>query len=137
MNAIVVGAGATAVELGARLRDAGSSVIFIATDREAAESLADVFPNALVLLGTGTYETALRQARPERCDILFSVGPDDNHALVASLLARERFGIQRVVALTASAEDLPAFEALSIESICVPIVLAEALLQAVTADVCS
>lgn len=137
MNAIVVGVGTVAEELGTQLRGSGWSVAFIATSPAGAESLAGTFPDALVLLGAGTFETALKDARAEKCDVVFSVGPDDAHTLVASLLARERFGVARVVALTQAADSLPAFEALSVEPVCAPAVLAREMIQSTTTRACS
>jgi trk system potassium uptake protein TrkA len=111
-------------------------VTFIATDRQSADTLSDAFPDALVLHGTGTNEAALRRARAEGCDVLFSVGPDDCRALVASLLARERFGVKSVIALTNAEEDTPAYTALSIDSVCAPAVLAQALIDLASSEPC-
>jgi trk system potassium uptake protein TrkA len=126
--AIVVGAGPTAQELADRLRAGGHQIAFVISNAEAVERMAVRFPTALVIRGTGTDEATLRDAGADECDALFALDDDDSHTMVACLLARERFHVKHVVALATACEDMPAFSALSIMSVCAPEVLAENLL---------
>ena len=131
MYAIIVGAGVVAQALASRISEDGGQLALVVESHEAAEQLADEFPRALVIHGSGTDETALRDARAQECDAFYAVEEDDSRTIVACLLARERFNIPRVVALSSACQDAPAFSALSINTVCEPSVVVDALLAAV------
>lgn len=131
MNVIIVGAGSVAQGLAQRLTEEDHQVALIIENTQAAEQLAAQFPRALVIRGPGTDEMALKHAQAQDCDAFFAVEDNDSHAMVACLLARERFKIPCVVALSTACEDSPAFSALSINCVCGPDVLVDALLAEV------
>lgn len=128
MYVIIVGAGPVAQTLARRVTDEGHELALIVENVEIAEQMADRFPRALVIRGTGTDEAALRHARGQECDAFFAVDEDDSRTMVACLLARDRFNMKRVVALSSCCEDEPAFSALSIDNVCAPEVLVNALM---------
>lgn len=129
MYVIIVGSGLVARSLGRRLSMGGNQIAFVVEDTREAEQMADRFPRALVIRGSGADEVALQHARAEDCDALFAVSEDDSQTMVACLLARERFGIEHVVALALDCEHVPAFAALNIHSVCGPDVVVEALVE--------
>ncbi|MHB9002556.1 MAG: NAD-binding protein [Coriobacteriia bacterium] len=131
MNVIIVGAGRVAQTLARKMSDEGHELTLVVESTEIADQMAVRFPRALVIRGSGTSESVLRDARAQDCDAFYAVDEDDSHTMVACLLARDRFHIKNIVALASACEDLPAFTALEINSVCGPDVLVDALLTAV------
>lgn len=129
MYVIIVGSGPVARSLGRRFTKNGNQIAFVIDDTHEAEQMADRFPRALVIRGSGADEVALEHARAQDCDAFFAVGEDDSQTMVACLLARERFEIEHVVALAVDCEHAPAFAALGIHSVCGPDVVVDALVE--------
>jgi trk system potassium uptake protein TrkA len=127
MQTIIVGSGPVADALTRRLTESDHQVSRVVDEVHIAEDLASRFPRALVVLGSGSDERALRAARAAEADVLFAVDEDDSHNMVACLLAKQQFSIEHVVALAAQCEDKPAFSALDILNVCAPEVVVSAL----------
>lgn len=131
MNVIIVGAGRVAQTLARKMSDQGHELTLVVESTDIADQMAVRFPRALVIRGSGTSESALQDARAQECHAFYAVDEDDSHTMVACLLARDRFHVKNIVALASACEDLPAFSALDINSVCAPDVVVDALLTAV------
>jgi len=129
MHAIIVGSGAVASSLASRLIEAHHTIAFVVEDALEAERIACDQPQALVIRGSSANEHTLVDALARDAAALYAVTQDDSHNMVAALLAKERFHIDRVVALARSCDDVSVFEALGIRSICEPQVVVDALVN--------
>lgn len=117
--------------LARRMSDEGHELALVVESTDVADQMSVRFPRALVIRGSGTSESALRDACAHECNTLYAVDEDDSHTMVACLLARNQFHVKNIVALASACEDLPAFSALSINTICAPDILVDALVTAV------
>lgn len=134
MYAIIAGGGAVARALADRLIRSNCDLAFIIEDRRTAEEIADSYPASLVIQGAPGSDSAMRDARAASADVLFAVSDDDTHNIVNSLMAKERYSINDVVALASTCADVPAFAALGIGSVCLPAVVADLLAASVASS---
>lgn len=97
MNVIVVGCGRVGSGLAVELADAGHDVVVMDRERSAFTKLPDRFSGRTVT-GSGFDREDLIDAGIERADALVAVTSGDNTNIVAARVARELFGVHRVVA---------------------------------------
>lgn len=129
MQAVIVGGGPIAYALARRLIDGRNEVTLVIDTFEVAEDMALEFPAALVIKGNGVDERSLKDAQAGESDALFAVHDDDSHNMAACLLAKERFGVENVVALATSCDDKRTFKALGIKTVCTPDLVVDALID--------
>lgn len=95
MRFVFIGSGTLAVLTGRLLVERGHEVVIIERDQAAIDLLRDEF-DVGVIQGDGTRPAILREADPERTDLLFCLTHDDQSNIIASLVARS-LGYRRVV----------------------------------------
>lgn len=96
MRAVIVGCGRVGALLAARLDEEGHDVTIVDLERAAFEKLPRSF-RGNTLLGTGIDVDVLRQAGLQDADAFLSVTQGDNRNLMMAQIAREIFGVQRVL----------------------------------------
>lgn len=94
---VIVGAGRVGVMLAHALEDAGHSVAVIDQDDRSLRRLRSGFQGKKVT-GHGFDRDVLRRASVETAYALAAVSSGDNTNVLAARVARETFGVQRVVA---------------------------------------
>ena len=97
MNIVIVGCGRVGAFLAGQLDKAGHAVSIIDLDRAAFAHLPQGFGGS-TYLGNGTDLDILRTAGIEKADALFTLTQGDNRNLMAAQIARQIFGVKRVIA---------------------------------------
>lgn len=116
MHVVVVGCGRVGSGLAATLADQGHSVAVIDKRPEAFRRLPEGFPGRTVA-GVGFDRARLHEAGIEEADALAAVTNGDNSNIVVARVAREAFGIERVVARIYDQRRAAIYERLGISTV--------------------
>lgn len=95
MRAVFIGAGATTVAAVKMLTGRGHEVVIVEVDKERIDALAPELDCGF-LHGDGSKPAILREADPERTDVLYCLTNHDQANILASLVGRS-LGFRRVV----------------------------------------
>jgi trk system potassium uptake protein TrkA len=100
MKVIVVGGGNVGTYIATELRDSKHDVwiLEIDPDRVSRVALSGMWEGISVLNVDGCEVSELGQAHPEDAEVVVAVTGDDQVNLVVSLLAKQEFGVPRVIA---------------------------------------
>jgi trk system potassium uptake protein TrkA len=98
MKIIVTGGGAIGRHLSADLVSRGHEVTLIEQDRETVVDLMTEVPDVSVMHGDGCVPWVLEAAKTSSADVVVAATGDDEDNLVFSLLAKQEFGVPRVLA---------------------------------------
>ena len=96
MRVVITGAGAVGRHLANDLAERGHAVTVI--EQEPAVAGKADRPGVRVILGDGCEPWVLEQAEVRTADVLVAATGDDEDNLVTSLLAKQEFGVPRVLA---------------------------------------
>jgi trk system potassium uptake protein TrkA len=116
MHVVIVGCGRVGSGLARILEDADHSVAVIDKQPKAFRRLHEGFAGRRVL-GIGFDRDRLREAGIERADALAAVTNGDNSNIMVARVARETFGIERVVARIYDPRRAAIYERLGIPTI--------------------
>jgi trk system potassium uptake protein TrkA len=97
VHIVIMGCGRVGSSIAHSLEDQGHSVAVIDQDPEAFRKLRSGFKGTKVT-GVGFDRDVLTEAGIERADAFAAVSSGDNSNVIAARVARESFGVQRVVA---------------------------------------
>src|SRR5690348_7337511 len=97
MRVAIAGAGNVGLFIANDLRVAGHDVQLIEQEPEVAHRAAAV-PGVEMHVADACEVSSLREAGLERCDVVVAATGDDEDNLVISLLAKQEFGVPRVIA---------------------------------------
>jgi trk system potassium uptake protein TrkA len=117
MKVIVLGCGRLGAYLARQLASRGHEVTVIDQDATSLERLGDDFPGRTVV-GTGIDEDVLRQAGIEGCQAFIAVTNWDNTNVMAAQVAREIFGVPRVICRLYDPLREEFYRSLGLETIC-------------------
>jgi trk system potassium uptake protein TrkA len=100
MRVVIAGGGAVGTYIADELRRSNHDVVIVEVDeRRVEEALAQGEPPGVKwLLADGCEVSELMLADPGTADVMVAVTGDDEDNLVISLLAKQEFGVPRVVA---------------------------------------
>ncbi len=100
MRVVIVGGGNVGTYIASELRRDGHEVLIVEVDPErVSEMQAKGEPAGCTWLTADACEVSeLMRAHPETADVVVAVTGDDEDNLVVSLLAKQEFGVPRVVA---------------------------------------
>jgi trk system potassium uptake protein TrkA len=100
MRVVIVGGGNVGTYIAAELRAAKHDVLVVEVDDERIEQarVTGQPPGVAWLHADGCEVSEFGQAKPETADVVVAVTGDDEDNLVVSLLAKQEFGVPRVVA---------------------------------------
>jgi len=98
MRVVVTGGGAVGRHLSADLVGRGHEVTLIEQDRPTAEDLREELEGVAVELGDACEPWVLERADLNSADVVVAATGDDEDNLVTSLLAKQEFGVPRVLA---------------------------------------
>ena len=97
MRVAIAGAGNVGQHVAASLHQAGHEVLLI-EQKDAVKARATLDPGVEWHIGDACEVSSLREAGLETCEVLVAATGDDEDNLVVSLLAKQEFGIPRVIA---------------------------------------
>ncbi len=113
MYVLIVGAGKVGWNLARELREKGSEVIVIESSRRRYEVVEEELEHS-IQYGDGTELWVLERAGIERADLVIAVTGDDEDNILICQMAREKYGVDRVVARCNNPRNLQHFELLGI-----------------------
>jgi trk system potassium uptake protein len=97
VNIVIVGCGRVGAFLAGQLDKAGHAITVVDLDRASFAHLPQAF-SGTTLLGNGTDMEVLRTAGIDKADAVFTLTQGDNRNLMAAQIARQIFGVKRVIA---------------------------------------
>jgi trk system potassium uptake protein TrkA len=98
MRVVITGAGAVGRHLAADLAQRGHAVTLIEQDPDIIEKAEDWTEGVQLMLGDGCEPWVLDQADLRTADVVVAATGDDEDNLVTSLLAKQEYGVPRVLA---------------------------------------
>lgn len=116
MRVVIMGCGRVGSSLAAGLERQGHEVAVIDRDAKAFRRLNADFRGQQVC-GIGFHRDVLRRAGVERATAFAAVSNGDNSNIIAARVARETFGIERVVARIYDARRAEVYERLGIPTV--------------------
>ncbi|GAA2543642.1 TrkA family potassium uptake protein [Winogradskya consettensis] len=116
MHVVIMGCGRLGSTLAHKLDARGHSVAIIDRNADAFRRLGAEFGGATIT-GIGFDRDVLREAGIERADAFAAVSSGDNSNIISARLARENFGVARVVARIYDARRAQVYERLGIPTV--------------------
>jgi trk system potassium uptake protein TrkA len=116
VHVLIMGCGRVGSTLAASLEARGHSVAVIDQNPDAFRRLGPDF-QGLTVTGIGFDRDVLIQAGIERADAFAAVSSGDNSNIISARLARETFGVQRVVARIYDPKRAEVYERLGIPTV--------------------
>ncbi|MFM7718890.1 MAG: potassium channel family protein [Actinomycetota bacterium] len=98
MRVVITGAGAVGRHLAADLAERGHEIVLIDQDPAVVAKAQASMLNVRVVLGDGCEPWVLQGAELRSVDVVVAATGDDEDNLVTSLLAKQEFGVPRVLA---------------------------------------
>ena len=121
---IIIGCGRLGANLANTLSDAGGSVLVIDKNKESFRKLSPSF-GGLTVSGDATDLDVLQEAQMDEASIVIAVTNDDNVNIMVAQLAREVFGIERVIARLYDPERECVYHEFGMNTICPAILSAQ------------
>ncbi len=116
MHVVIMGCGRVGSTLAHGLESRGHSVAVIDQDPDAFRRLGGDF-TGMTVTGVGFDRAVLREAGIERADAFAAVSSGDNSNIISARLARENFGVPRVVARIYDQRRAQVYERLGIPTV--------------------
>ena len=116
MHVVIMGCGRLGSTLAQNLEGRGHSVAVIDQNSDAFRRLGSDF-GGITVTGIGFDRDVLRAAGIERADAFAAVSSGDNSNIISARLARETFGVSRVVARIYDAKRAQVYERLGIPTV--------------------
>jgi len=114
MYVIVVGAGKVGWNLARELIDKGNELTVIESDRSRFGTVEQELEHA-VQYGDGSELWVLERAGIERADLVIAVTGDDEDNILICQVAREKYGVERVIARCNNPRNLQHFELIGVK----------------------
>ena len=114
MYVIVVGAGKVGWNLARELIDKGNELTVVEADRRRFATVEEELEHA-VQYGDGSELWVLERAGIERADLVIAVTGDDEDNILICQVAREKYGVERVIARCNNPRNLQHFELLGVK----------------------
>src|SRR6059036_1534947 len=113
MYVVVVGAGKVGWNLARELIDKGNELTIVESDRARFQTVEEELEHA-VQYGDGSELWVLERAGIERADLVIAVTGDDEDNILICQVAREKYGVERIIARCNNPRNLEHFELLGI-----------------------
>jgi trk system potassium uptake protein len=113
---VVMGCGRVGAALAGGLTRIGHDIAIIDRDESAFQRLGPAFPGRKVV-GMGFDRDVLTRAGIEGADAFAAVSSGDNSNIISARLAREKYGVERVVARIYDAKRAAVYERLGIPTV--------------------
>jgi trk system potassium uptake protein TrkA len=133
MHAIIAGCGRVGAHVATALAEDGHDVVVIDKDQRAFQRLGADFPGRTVT-GIVFDQIALEEAKIRKAQVFVAVTSGDNSNIVSARTARERYGVDRVVARIYDPRRAEIFERMGVQVVASARWTAERLLGLVSPD---
>ena len=133
MHIVIMGCGRVGSTLAHILEDRGCSVAVIDQDPDAFRRLGSSFKGRKVI-GVGFDQTVLEQAGIREAGAFAAVSSGDNSNIIAARVARETFGVQKVIARIYDSKRAEVYERLGIPTVATVPWTASRLLKSVLGE---
>src|SRR6188472_2503041 len=114
MYVIVVGAGKVGLNLGRELRAKGHEVTLVESDPSRFAAIEEEFEHN-AQYGDGSELWVMERAGVERCEMLIAVTGDDEDNILICQVAREKYGVERIISRCNNPRNLQHFELLGVK----------------------
>src|SRR6188472_3304755 len=114
MYVIVVGAGKVGLNLGRELRAKGHEVTLVESDPSRFAAIEEEFEHN-AQYGDGSELWVMERAGVERCEMLIAVTGDDEDNILICQVAREKYGVERIISRCNNPRNLHHFELLGVK----------------------
>jgi trk system potassium uptake protein TrkA len=114
MYVLIVGAGKVGLNLGRELRAKGHEVTLIESDAGRFAAVEEEFEHQ-AQYGDGSELWVLERAGVERCEMVIAVTGDDEDNMLICQVAREKYGVERIIARCNNPRNLQHFELLGVK----------------------
>src|ERR671932_39215 len=114
MYVLIVGAGKVGWNLTRELIDKGHEVTVVESDSQRYQTVEEELEHA-VQYGDGSELWVLERAGIERADLVIAVTGDDEDNILICQVAREKYGVERVIARCNNPRNLQHFELLGVK----------------------
>ena len=114
MYVLVVGAGKVGWNLARELIDKGNELTIVESDQQRYATVEEELEHA-VHYGDGSELWVLERAGIERADLVIAVTGDDEDNILICQVAREKYGVDRVIARCNNPRNLDHFELLGVK----------------------
>ena len=131
MNVLVVGCGKVGSRLAALLVEEGMDVSIIARTTAEAETMLDPDFKGSLLCGVPIDQDNLKKAGIESCDVVCAVTDDDNTNIMVAQLAKEVYGVSKVISRILDPERGDIFAHFGLETVCPTKLTVEAICSAI------
>ena len=116
MQVIIIGCGKVGSSLARELMAYGHEVVIIENDKSLLKNIEDL--DCIKINGVPIDRDVLKSAGIESIDALCAVTPDDNMNLMAAQVAKEIFGVEKVIARIFNPVNKELFEEFGIDTVC-------------------
>ena len=117
MNILIVGCGRVGRQLAKTLYEKGHDVSVVESDRERLEHLDEGF-EGMIVQGVAMDLDILREAGIEGCDAMAVVSQDDNLNITVAQIAKEFFGVERIIVRVSDPDRENIFERFGLNTVC-------------------
>jgi trk system potassium uptake protein TrkA len=114
MYVIIVGAGKVGLNLGRELRAKGHEVTLIESDATRFATVEEEFEHQ-AQYGDGSELWVMERAGVERAEMLIAVTGDDEDNMLICQVAREKYGVERIISRCNNPRNLQHFELLGVK----------------------
>ncbi len=116
MYIVIIGCGRMGSLLANRLSKQGESIVVVDKNESAFENLSAEF-SGFHILGDGAEVDVLKQAKIEKADVVLATTKEDNLNLMIAQIAKEIFGVHKVLVRLFDTKREEIFSTFHIESI--------------------
>lgn len=134
MNILVIGCGRVGTHLARELSENGHDVSVVDADPERLEQLGDDF-QGMVIAGVAMDLEILKEAGIEGCDAMAVVSQDDNLNITVAQIAKEFFGVERIITRVSDPQREDVFEHFGLNTVCPTKIAAESIYSALVDEV--
>ena len=131
MNLLIIGCGAMGASLAQQMTELGHDVSVVDRSAESFSALPDDF-GGFMLCGNPIDQDVLRRAGIEGCDAVAAMTPSDNVNVMVSQLARELFGVKKVLTRISYPAREMIFAQLGLHTICPTALTVDSAVEALT-----
>ncbi len=134
MNILVIGCGRVGTHLARQLSENGHDVSVVDSSPALLEQLGDDF-QGMAIAGVAMDLDVLKDAGIEGCDAMAVVSQDDNLNITVAQIAKEFFGVQRIITRVSDPYREDVFEHFGLNTVCPTKIAAESIYTALVDEV--